>query len=99
MSMQCLKRYIAGDFNIDLLKINRHNYYNILYENIILYSFLPKITRPTRLSDEANILIDNIVSNNVYSSHTSSIITPPMSDHLIIVVSATRIHAASNWLK
>ena len=29
------KVYIAGDFNINLLKINRHNYYNIFYENII----------------------------------------------------------------
>ena len=78
------KVYIAGDFNIDLLKINRHNYCNIFYENMISYSFLPKITRPTRLSDDANTLIDNILSNNIYGSHTSGIITTPISDHLMI---------------
>ena len=40
------KVYSKG-YNNDPLKINRLNYYNIfLYENIISYSFLPKITRP-----------------------------------------------------
>ena len=76
------KVYITGDFNIDLLKINSHNYYNIFYENIISYSFPPKITRPTRLSDDANTY--NILSNNAYGSHTSCIITTPISDHLMI---------------
>ena len=78
------KVYKAGDFNIDLLKINIHNYYNIFYEIIILYSFIPKITRPRRLSDDANTLSGNILSNNVYGSHTSGIITTSISDHLII---------------
>ena len=42
-----------------------------------------KITRPTRFSDDANTLIDNILSNNIYGSHTVGSITTPISDHLM----------------
>jgi len=77
------KAYITGDFNIDLLKINRHSYYNTFYENITAHGFFPKITRPTRLSDVSSTLIDNIFTNNLCKKHTSGIITTPISDHLM----------------
>ena len=75
--------YIAGDFNIDLLKISNHNYYNMFYENITSQGFFPKISRPTRLNQESHSLIDNILTNNLCTPHTSGIITSPISDHLL----------------
>ena len=78
------KVYIAEDFNIDLLKINRQNYYNMFDENIISYSFFPKITRHTHLGDDVNILIDHIFANNLNGLHASGIITTPISDHLML---------------
>ena len=77
------KTYVTGDFNIDLLKINSHNYYNAFYENITAQGFFPKITRPTRLSTESSSLIDNILTNNLGKRHISGIITTPISDHLM----------------
>ena len=75
--------YIAGDYNIDLLKLTNHRHYNIFYENITAQGFFPKITRPTRLNGESHSLIDYILTNNICKQHTSGIITSPVSDHLI----------------
>ena len=41
------------------------------------------ITRPARLSDDSNILIDNIFTNNLGKTHISGILTSPISDHLL----------------
>ena len=41
------------------------------------------ITRPTRLSDDSNTLIDNIFTNNLGKTHISGILTSPISDHLL----------------
>ncbi len=52
---------LAGDFNIDLLKINEKNiiseYFNMLTSN----SFYPKITVPTQLTNTCGTLIDNFL--------------------------------------
>ena len=75
--------YVAGDFNIDLLKLSSNNHYNLFYENVTAQGFFPKITRPSRLSDVSYSLIDNIFTNNISKQHTSGIITSPVSDHLL----------------
>ena len=41
----------------------------------------PKITRPTRSCNNSHSLIDNILSNNVSTPHTSGIVTHHISDH------------------
>ena len=41
------RSYITGDFNIDLLKINRNTYYNNFYESLTGQGFFLMITRPT----------------------------------------------------
>jgi hypothetical protein len=47
-----------GDFNIDLLQFNKHNTTNDFVNNKLSHSFLPVITRPTRLSfTSATIII------------------------------------------
>ena len=50
---------IAGDFNIDLLKIN-DNYSSDFVHIMATHAFLPKITFPTRFTDHGCTLIDNI---------------------------------------
>ena len=75
------RSYITGDFNIDLLKMN--TYYNNFYESLTGQGFSPMITRPTRLSDDTNTLIDNIYTNNLGKTHISGILTSPISDNLL----------------
>ena len=41
------------------------------------------ITRPTRLSDDSNTLIDNIFTNNIGKAHIFGILTSPISDHML----------------
>jgi hypothetical protein len=48
---------IAGDFNIDLLKCDSNNNYKLFYDNMLAYSFLPSITKPTRVSINTLLII------------------------------------------
>ena len=58
-------KYICGDFNVNLLKINSKQHCNAYFAMIISHGFFPRITLPTRMSDESSTLIDNIFSNDV----------------------------------
>ena len=73
----------CGDFNINLLQINDSEHYNAFSENVTSTGFFPRITMPTRLSDNSNILIDNIFTNNICKPHESGILVTPISDHLM----------------
>ena len=55
--------YLMGDFNIDLLKVNIHAKTNEFVNDVISQGFLPKITRPTRITPHSATLIDHINSN------------------------------------
>ncbi len=74
---------LAGDFNIDLLKINEYNiiseYFNMLMSN----SFYPKITVPIWLTNNHGTLIDNflcILTDNIVDT-TSGVLIKRFSDH------------------
>ena len=73
--------YLCGDYNIDLLKINTNDNFNLFYENVISSSFIPNITLPTRICDTTSTLIDNIYTNSVDKNCTSGILIRPISDH------------------
>ena len=73
--------YLCGDYNIDLLKINTNDNFNLFYENVISSSFIPNITLPTRICDTTSTLIDNIYTNFVDKNCTSGILIRPISDH------------------
>ncbi len=49
-----------ADFNIDLFKVNIHAKTNEFVNDIISQAFLPKITRPTRITPHSATLIDHI---------------------------------------
>ena len=52
--------YLMGDFNIDLLKANIHAKTKEFVNDVISQGFLPKITRPTRITPHSATLIDHI---------------------------------------
>jgi hypothetical protein len=74
---------LAGDFNIDLLKINDKPKISEYFDTMTNHSFFPKITLPTRLSIKHGTLIDNFFCK--LSEHTldttSGILIKKFSDH------------------
>ena len=74
---------IAGDFNIDLLKIGEKAVIGEYFDTIISSGYIPKITLPTRLSKNRGTLIDNFLSklSKNFSKTTSGIMTYKISDH------------------
>ena len=77
--------YITGDFNIDLLQINKKRHYNHYFDSIISSGFYPKISLPTRIDRYygSTKLIDNIFTNSI-DNHSSGIFTNDISDHQMI---------------
>ena len=59
---------ISGDFNIDLLKVNKRQIYNEFIDCLMTNSFFPKITLPTRLSSTSATLIDNFFCKLTHST-------------------------------
>ena len=79
--------YIAGDFNIDLLKYetntNNREFYNLMTSN----GFLPLIIQPTRITETTKSLIDNIYTNAFTNENQSGNILLEIADHLTQFVS------------
>jgi hypothetical protein len=74
---------IAGDFNLDLLKLNEKNIISEYFDMLTSNSFYPKITLPTRLTNNHGTLIDNFFCK--LTEHTldtfSGILIRKFSDH------------------
>ena len=82
--------YIAGDYNIDILKSDSHSktadFLNLMYSN----GFIPLINLPTRVYKdthrESATIIDNIFTNNYHVGNKlhQGILTSDISDHYIV---------------
>ncbi len=74
---------IAGDFNIDLLKINEKQVFSESFDMLTNHSFYPKITLPTRLSNKHGTLIDNFLCKltETMLDTTSGILIKQFSNH------------------
>ena len=70
---------IMGDFNIDLLKRDRHENISEFHNLLNSYFFAPYVMQPTRLTSKT--LIDNIFVNSVEYQSYSGNITIQLSDH------------------
>ena len=46
--------FLRGDYNIDWLKINTNDHFNIFYENVISSSFIQNITLPECATQRAH---------------------------------------------
>ena len=57
--------YICRDYNIDSLKLKVNPRLGEFFDHIISSNFFPKITLPTRFSDQSATLIDNVFSTNI----------------------------------
>ena len=64
--------YILGDFNINLLNNDYHQPTGEFFDLMSSNSFLPLITRPTRVTANSATLIDNIFTNHFDCSLQSS---------------------------
>ena len=56
--------YMCGDYNIDLLKVNKVHSYDMYFKYILSAGYIPTVTLPTRLSTSST-LIDNIFTTNI----------------------------------
>ena len=78
------KNSICGDYNIDLLKIQRNAHFNEFFDNLISCGFFPKIILPTRIAGQSASLIHNIFCNNIDEIEKSGILWNHISDHQLI---------------
>jgi len=73
--------YIAGDFNMNLLNLDKDSeiekYFDLLTNN----KFMPLITCPTRIGNSSKTLIDNIFFNQFSNDIKSGNLTVGISDH------------------
>ena len=76
--------FIMGDFNVDLLKLNKHTPTNEFMSEFTTQGFFPLISLPTRLTDTTATLIDNIWTNKVDAQMKTGLVTVRISDHLPI---------------
>ena len=79
-----LSVYLCGDYNINLLKMHEKNSYEEFFETMLVHSYLPNITLPTRLTDTSNTLIDNVFANSAKFEAVSGILINNISDHQAI---------------
>ncbi|MCH2406285.1 MAG: hypothetical protein MK200_08855, partial [Nitrosopumilus sp.] len=79
--------YIAGDFNIDLLKYESNAKYREFYNLMTSNGYLPLIIQPTRITDTTQSLIDNIYTNSFVQENKSGNILLEIADHLTQFVS------------
>ena len=79
---------LAGDFNIDLLKLNSNTKYQELYDSLAEFDFLSIITLPTRISKRNATLIDHMYckSPNPLTISESGILATQISDHMATFV-------------
>ena len=75
--------YICGDYNIDLLKVKINPRFGEFFDHIISSGFFPKITLPTRFTDQSSTLIDNVFSTNIEEKEVSGILLNHISHKLV----------------
>ena len=81
---------ITGDFNLNLIKHMQSTGVNRFFEKILSNNFIPLITLPTRVTEKAATLIDNILTNsykhnsNCVSGNTTTYISYHLPQFLII---------------
>ena len=74
--------YLLGDFNINLLSIDKHKDTQDFVDNMYSYSMFPCITKPTRVTSRSATLIDNVFQNDVLNDNTlSGILYTDITDH------------------
>ena len=63
---------LAGEYNIDLLKIASKPVFYELLDTVNFFWFYPQITLPTRLAERSGSLIDNFFCKLSHVKHVTS---------------------------
>ena len=74
--------FLLGDFNVDLLKYDKHATTNEFLDSLSSHMLLPHIVRPTIISTTSKTLIDDIFSNIHTPSSVLGNLTSSISDCL-----------------
>ena len=74
--------YLVGDFNFDLLKVNKHDETSVFFNEMMSSFLLPVISIPTKINTVNDTLIDNIFTNGFNPDLISGNFTQDISDHL-----------------
>ena len=92
---------IAGDFNIDLLKINENATLGDYFNSLVAQSCFPQITLPTRFSDRNCTIIDNFLCKltHNFKPSTTGILISRISDHLPYFIFLDFITAKRDYIK
>ena len=80
-TVNCKLVCVAGDFNIDLLKCDTLDSYNLFLNNMLSHSLLPSISKATKVSNLAATFFDNIFMKSKTTNYSSAIIYSDISDH------------------
>ena len=85
---------IAGDFNIDLLKVHEKPLFSEYLDTITANAFFPQITLPTRFSDRRGTLIEFFLYkwSQRIPTITAGILISNISDHLPYFISINDIN-------
>ena len=73
---------LMGDFNVNLVNYYKNRGTFGFLEQLFNYNFTPQITFPTRITEKAATLIDNIFVNGQAQKYNPGNITTSISDHL-----------------
>ena len=74
--------FLLGDFNLDLLKYDKHAGTNEFIDSLSSYMYLPYILHPARVTSHSQTITDNIFSNYVLKEAVSGNLTSTISDDL-----------------
>lgn len=87
LEKSCKNCYIAGDFNIDLFRMDSNNETSSFFNNLLTYSFFPSIVKPTRITDVSATLID-VYRNafDVIDDIQPGILYTDICDHLPVFI-------------
>ena len=73
---------LVGDFNIDLIKHSNDLHCQNLIDTMSNYGFVQLVSRPTRITDHSQTLIDHSYSNQLEDTISCNVLTTSISDHL-----------------
>ena len=78
--------YITGDYNLDLLKYEKHRPTSDFIETLYSHNFMHMVNKPTRVTQHSATLIDNIFTNEFCDDlkHHQGIFYTDLSNHFPI---------------
>ena len=80
--LSCKNYFLAGDFNLNLLDIHHDTKVQRFYDLMVTNGLFPLISRPTRITNNSETLIDNIFTNQKHRIICNGILICNISDHL-----------------